>query len=90
MDAALKDIEERKKEIMPVIEKEREFSEKIVPGTGKTVRQLRDEIERVIHEIHAETLDKEQYIKTIESSERDFSKVSDALINELEDELAQK
>lgn len=90
LDAALKEVESRKKEIMPVIEKEREEAEKSVPGTGKTVRQLRNEIERVIHEIHAETLDKEQYIKTIESSERDFSNVSDALINKLEDELAKK
>ena len=86
LDLALKECEERKNELMPRIEKERIIATQIVPGTNKTVRQLRAEIQNLIHQIGAETLDKSQYIKQINNAEREFSKTSDVMIETLEDE----
>ena len=90
LDLALKETEEKKKELMPRIEKERIIATQIVPGTNKTVRQLRSEIQNLIHQIGSETLDKTQYIQQINNAEKEFSKTSDVMIENLEDEEKQQ
>ena len=90
LDEALQKIEERKAKLMPRIEKEREIANRLVPGTNKTVRQLRSEIHTLIHQIGQETLDKTKYIQSINNAEKTFSTASDKMIEELEAEVRNK